>query len=134
MHVHHAAASAIRPEWSFALATTCQLVVGQTLEADRDGFATAIKKFGESLPVPTNSVERAFLHDRVFNVATRAGHHFHKRFHEVIAAAPCLRSPVDETVHLWPSSEDDPSVVLQGWVDRYLRVFDESHEWPVAVK
>ena len=127
-------ASAIRPEWSFELATKCQRLVGQTLETDREGFATAIKNFGESLPVPASSVERAFLHDRVFAVATRAGHHFHKRFHDMIAIGTCTRSPVDETLHLWRSSEDDPCVVLREWVDRYLRVFSESHEWPAAVR
>jgi AraC-like DNA-binding protein len=121
----------VRPDWSHAVASALQRVVGQVLDADGEDFAHAFHRLAASTPSPANVIERRELRARFMEFTLRLGSDFHAMAHRW-AAEQCHFRPIESTAHIWFDSSSDPRSLLTVWASAYAAEFRKYHPIPLA--
>jgi AraC-like DNA-binding protein len=126
-------AEAVRRDWSHAVASALQPVVGEMLDVDGETFAEPFRRLADRTPAPVNVAERRDLKARFMEFALRLGSDFHARFHPTTRVT-CRFLPVESTARIWFDSVADPRELLKAWASAYALEFARHHSTPVAWK
>lgn len=123
--------STVRPEWSYAVASTLQRAVGAMLDADVDRFAEALRSVASQTLAPATIVEQRWLHQRFMEFTWRVGRDFHTLAHPS-AASSCAFLPLESTAHVWDDIGTDPRRLLRLWTTIYAEGFAQHHAASLA--
>jgi AraC-like DNA-binding protein len=128
------AASVVRRDWSYELASVGQRFVGLVLDVDGPGYLEALAWLAQQVPEPASRAECLQLHDRLADLALRSSEHFHRTYHAVAGSALCAALPDHGHRSIWTVRDRDPRALLQDFGAAFLASFDASHPWPPAVR